>query len=317
MQFLPVFEFSLCYALFALSTYAALSTGILSLAAGAFGAVAGFMSIHLLDLGIPFLLVVVCGIIVGAIVSVVVSLPILRLESHYLALATLALILISRVFVLNLPAVTGGASGLATARVVSTWEIILVVAAAAWVFGRMRRSRYGLAAEAVRQDANVAASLGVNVTHVRRVAMAISGGLAGAGGVLLANVLGYIGPDTYYIHLSFTMLAAVVLGGAFHWAGPIVGAFIFTMLPEFLRQYLDHGEVIANGVILILIMIFLPRGLIDPVRFRHWRQRWISRHDPAHGDPPTGGDLVGVGDSVTRPFLMIRKRRGGADNGGR
>ena len=312
MQYLPVFEFAICYALFALSTYAALSTGILSLAAGAFGAVAGFMSIHLLELGLPFLVVVLCGAVVGAIVSVVVSMPILRLESHYLALATLALVLITRVFVLNLPALTGGAAGLTTARVASTWELLLVLGAAAWLFGRLRRSRYGLASEAVRQDTNVAAGLGVNVTQVRRTAMALSGGMAGAGGVMLANVLGYIGPDTYYIHLSFTMLAAVVLGGAFHWAGPIVGAILFTMLPEFLRQYLEHGEVIANGIILILIMIFLPRGLIDPVRFKHWRNRRRPHDEFGTGAPVARNDEVRVGQALTRPFLVIAKKRGGS-----
>lgn len=310
MQYLPMFEFSICYALFALSTYAALSTGILSLASAAFGAVAGFMSIHLLQLGIPFLVVVLCGVVVGAVVSVVVSLPILRLESHYLALATLALVLISRVFVLNLADLTGGAAGMSTPRVVATWELLLVLGLAAWIFARMRRSRYGLAAEAVRQDAMVAASMGVDVTHVRRIAMAFSGGLAGAGGVLLANVLGYIGPDSYYIHLSFTMLAAVVLGGAFHWSGPILGAFIFTMLPEILRQYMDHGEAIANGVILILIMIFLPRGLIDPVRMTHWRERWRARRAKgSDGDGPDASAVEGATAHDRRLEPTMQERR--------
>lgn len=312
MQFIPVFEFALCYALFALSTYAALSTGILSLASAAFGAVAGFMSVHLLGLGMPFLLVVVCGIIVGALVSVVVSLPILRLESHYLALATLSLVLITRVIVLNVPALTGGAAGVVVTRTSGTLELIVVVGVAAWVFGRLRRSRFGLAAEAVRQDANVAASIGVNVTQVRRTAMALSGGLAGAGGVMLANVLGYIGPDSYYIHLSFTMLAAVVLGGAFHWAGPIIGAVIFTMLPELLRQFFDHGETIANGIILILIMIFLPRGLIDPVRFKHWRSRTSGTSTgDSEGRPVLNNSNGFAKDTTTLPFLVIGRKRGG------
>lgn len=314
MQFIPVLEFALCYSLFALSTYVALSTGILSLAAGAFGAVAGFLSVHLLQLGLPFLAVVLCGIIIGALVSVLVSLPILRLESHYLALATLALVLITRVLVLNVPAITGGAAGKVIPRSAETWELIVVVVVAAWILGRLRRSRYGLASEAARQDANVAAGLGVDVTQVRRTAMAISGGLAGAGGVMLANVLGYIGPDTYYTHLSFTMLAAVVLGGAYHWAGSIVGAVIFTMLPEVLRQFFEHGETIANGIILIVIMIFLPRGLIDPVRFKHWRNKLRPPSDTASGTPvrnaPASESAAAGG--MTLPLLVLgRSRRGG------
>lgn len=311
MQFLPVFEFSLCYALFALSTYAALSTGVLSLAAAAFGAVAGFMSVHLLDKGVPFLVVVLCGMVVGAVVSVVVSLPILRLESHYLALATLALVLISRVFVLNLPELTGGAAGMVVTRTAVTWELVLVVVAAAWVLGRLRRSRFGLAAEAARQDASVAAGLGVNVTQVRRTAMALSGGLAGAGGVMLANVLGYIGPDSYYTHLSFTMLAAVVLGGAYHWAGPIVGAVIFTMLPEILRQFLEHGETIANGIILIVIMIFLPRGLVDPVRFKHWRSHTSAPSKDDTGSAVSSAVTGSPRESGRRPSLLVGRKRGG------
>lgn len=266
-QFLPALEFAVCYALFALSTYAALSTGILSLASAAFGAVSGFLSVYLLlEFFWPFWLVVVVGALVGAAMGLLVSLPILRLGTHYLALATLALVLVTRVFVLNLSEVTGGAAGVAVPRVVQTWELFAILGVIAWVLARMRRSRFGLAAEAVREDEQVAASLGTSVLGIRRKAMALSGALAGIGGVLLANVLGYIGPDTYYIHLSFTMLAAVVLGGAYHWAGGVVGALVFTLLPEALRQYVDHGETIANGVILVLIMLFLPRGIVDPTR---------------------------------------------------
>ncbi len=266
-QYAVTLEFSVAFALFALSTYVALRGGILSLAAAPLAAVAGFTSLILIeDYGIPIELMLVIGVVVGIVAALVASLPLLRLDSHWVALASIAFVLMGRVVVLNLESVTKGAVGAPITRTIEPWHLIAVLVVVSWIMSRHRRSRLGLAAEAVRTFPEVASSLGVDVISTRRSLWIFSGALAGLAGVVYANLVQFLSPDTFYVNVAFVMLAAVVLGGAHHWFGALVGALVFTLLPDVLRHYLDEGETIVNGVLLIAIMIFMPRGLIDPTR---------------------------------------------------
>jgi len=263
--------FTLVNAFFALSTFAVMSTGILSFATVAFAAVGGFLGVQLLNvLGLPLWLVLPASAFGGCAASLLVSVVFLRLESHWLALASLALILITRILVLNAPALTGGVNGLGVPLEAPLWLLALLLALTAVVFWRLSASWYGVAARAVREDPAVASSLGIAPKRVQLVAFAISGAVGGLGGVLLAMVLQFVSPETYYINIAFTMIAAVVLGGSYHWAGAIVGALVFTALPVIMQAVVPQVQNIANGVALLLIMIVLPRGLVDP---RAWRVR--------------------------------------------
>lgn len=263
--------FAVVNAFFALSTFSVMSTGILSFATVAFAAVGGFLGAQLLNvLGLPLWLVLPASALAGCAASLLVSVVFLRLESHWLALASLALILITRILVLNAPALTGGVNGLGVPLEAPLWLLALLLALMAAVFWRLSASWYGIAARAVREDPAVASSLGIAPRRVQLAAFAISGAVGGLGGVLLAMVLQFVSPETYYINVAFTMIAAVVLGGSYHWAGAIVGALVFTALPVIMQAVVPQVQNIANGVALLLIMIVLPRGLVDP---RAWRVR--------------------------------------------
>ena len=207
------------------------------------------------------------GVVVGLLSGLLVSIPLARLESHWVALATIALVLMARVVVLNLDSVTGGVDGAPITRLVEPWHLITALGAVMWVMARHSRSRLGLAAESIRSHPDVAASLAIDVSrYTRRSLWMLSGAIAGLAGVVYASLVQFLSPDTFYVNIAFVMLAAVVLGGNRHWFGGIVGAFVFTILPEILRRFLTQGETIVNGVLLILIMIYLPRGLVDPTR---------------------------------------------------
>ncbi|MDW3214716.1 MAG: branched-chain amino acid ABC transporter permease [Ilumatobacteraceae bacterium] len=267
------FTFGLIYGLFALSTYASLASGVLSVAAASFGAVGGFTYArirldHDLGLGLGLLI----GIGVGMATAIILSFVLLRLASHYVAMATIALVLITRVFIVNLPDLTGGANGISVPRQSSLWSVLAVTAVSLFIFWRLANSRYGMAAVTVREDPQAASTLGVDPRHVQRIGLLLSGGIGGVAGVLMADQLQFIGPNTFYIDLAFTMLAAVVLGGAYHWFGAIVGAMVFRFLPELLSEFIDDGHEIANGILLVIIMIYLPRGIVDPRR-RKQRER--------------------------------------------
>ncbi|MBU6497936.1 MAG: branched-chain amino acid ABC transporter permease [Rhodospirillales bacterium] len=266
--------FAMVNAFFALSTYAVLSAGMLSFATVTFAALGGFLGAQLaVHLALPPVLVMPVSALSGALLAYVVALLFLRLDSHWMALASLALVLITRVVALNATALTGGVNGLSVPLSLPLWVLAAILAVICVVFWRLSASWYGIAARAVREDAAVAATLGIPQRRIQTIAFIISGAVGGLGGILLALMLQFLSPETYFIDIAFTMIAAVVLGGSYHWAGAIVGAVVFTALPVLLQAVVPDFEKVANGICLLLIMIFLPRGLIDPRALRLRRAR--------------------------------------------
>ncbi|WP_338749502.1 branched-chain amino acid ABC transporter permease [Janibacter alittae] len=268
-QYRSVIEFAMANALFALASWIAMWAGVFSLAGASFGAVGGFSAAYLdqtMQAGIIVQLLV--GAILGLLTAAILSVLLLKLESHWMAMATVALVLITRVIILSAEKYTGGSVGTSISRQIDLFVVLVLVAGVCYALARLRRSRYGLAAHAVREDAAVAAALGVNPFQVRAIAFIASGLVAGIAGVVLANLLRYIGPDTFFITLAFTMVAAMVLGGTYHWAGPIVGALVFVGLPEVVKSYVQGIDELMTGALLVAIMVFMPRGLIDPRRRR-------------------------------------------------
>jgi branched-chain amino acid transport system permease protein len=261
--------FAVVNAFFALSAYAALSTGVLSFATVAYAAFGGFVGAQLVLLtGIDPLLALPAAGIAGALLAYAVGLLFLRLEGHWMALASLALVLITRVVVLNSPVLTGGVNGLSVPYEISLGALVLLLIVGMFAFHRLSVSWYGIASRAVREDPAVASSLGMVPRRVQTIAFVISGGVGGVGGLLLALTLQFLSPDTFFINIAFTMIAAVVLGGSYHWVGAVIGAVVFTALPVVMQALVPSIQDVANGAALLLIMIFMPRGLFDPRAIR-------------------------------------------------
>ena len=179
--------FAIVNAFFALSTYAVLSAGILSFATVTYAAMGGFIGARLvLQTGLDPLIVLPAAALAGALLAYLVALIFLRLESHWMALASLALILITRVVVINVPSVTGGVNGLSLPGSTPLAVLALLLAVAVAVFYRLSVSWYGIAARAVREDPAVASSLGIAPRRIQTIAFTISGAVGGLGGMLLA-----------------------------------------------------------------------------------------------------------------------------------
>jgi branched-chain amino acid transport system permease protein len=279
--------FAIVNAFLALSTYAVLSAGILSFATVTYAAMGGFVGARLvLQTGLDPLLLLPAAAAAGALLAYVVALIFLRLDSHWMALASLALILITRVVVINVPSVTGGVNGLSLPVKAPLAVLSILLAVAVVVFYRLSVSWYGIAARAVREDPAVASSLGIAPRRIQTIAFVISGAVGGLGGMLLALVLQFLSPDTYFVNIAFTMIAAVVLGGSYHWVGAIIGAAVFTALPVIAQAIVPNFQEVANGIVLLLIMIFLPRGLIDPRAIRLRRAARHAEADPARAAAP-------------------------------
>ncbi len=276
--------FSIVNAFFALSTYAVLSTGVLSFTTVVFAAVGGFLAAQAVaHLHWPLFVVFPLAAIGGGLAAALIASAFLRLESHWMALASLALILITRVTVLNTPTLTGGVNGLIVPASVSMLQLSILLVVAMVFFHRLHSSWYGLATRAVREDSAVASTMGISRTRIQFIAFVISGLVGGVGGAALAFALQFISAETYFIGVAFTMIASTVLGGSFHWFGAIIGAAIFTALPVVTQAIVPQIEDVAKGVALLLIMIFLPRGLIDPRAFALRKAARRAREGGAHG----------------------------------
>lgn len=273
------FGFGMVNAVFALACYATLSAGILSFAAVTFGAAGGFLGVQLvLHSSLPLGVIFLASGCAGLAVSLLVAAIFLRLESHWMALASLALVLITRVLVLNAPGLTGGVNGLSVPTALPLQWLALTLFLVMIAFRGMYHSWYGIAARVLREDPAVAASLGINVRQIQWISFGVSGFTGGLAGVLMALMLQFVSPDTFFIHVAFTMIAGVVLGGSYHWFGPVVGAVVFTILPVIMEAVFPEVQDIANGIALLVIMIFLPRGLMDPrVLLMHWSIEQASR----------------------------------------
>ena len=270
--------FAMAGGVLALSTYVTLWTGLLSFATVSFAAIGAFTSTWILsntDLGL--VLAIVLSVAVAAVFGLIVGRLFLRLSSHWLALATVSLVLITRVFVVNLGHWTGGSAGEVVPVPLSLAQMTVLLVLVCLVLFLIKRSKFGVAAATSREDPSVAAALGVPIARVRVIAFGLSGAIGAVGGTMQASKLSYIGPDTFYVDLAVTVIASVVLGGAYHWFGSIIGAVVFTGLPVYISQYITQGQSIINGVLLLAIIVWLPGGLIDPIRWRRFQARRRTR----------------------------------------
>jgi branched-chain amino acid transport system permease protein len=157
---------------------------------------------------------------------------------------------------------TGGAlglSGIPTKGGLISIYGSLALALAAFVF--VARSKIGRAMEAMREDELAAGALGVDLPAYKLGALVVSAMLAGLAGALNAHVSSFISPGDYGFDAAVTILSFALLGGIGSPFGPVLGAVILTLLPEVLRPLADYKTVV-NGAIIVVAVIFMPRGLL-------------------------------------------------------
>ncbi len=256
--------------LLALSMYVVLAIGQLSLGQAAFMGIGAYVSALLtVKLEAPFAVALGAGMIAPALAASIIGVPTLRLSGVYLALATIGLGEVLRIFYLNSDT-AGGALGLpGIPQQGGAWLIYLCLAVTLFVFMAIGRSRIGRAMEAMREDETAASVMGVNVPLYRFGALVASAVLAGLAGALSADVSSFIGPNEYGFDQAVTILSYALLGGIGSPFGPVLGAIILTLLPELLRPLHDFRFVV-NGLIIVIAVLYMPRGLLA------WRFRRIG-----------------------------------------
>ncbi|MBN9462514.1 MAG: branched-chain amino acid ABC transporter permease [Burkholderiales bacterium] len=256
-------------ALLALSIWLTLACGMLAIANAAFMGIGAYVSALLtMNYGAPFAVALAGGMAAPALAAALIGLPTIRLSGVYLAMATLAFGEVVRIIVLNLDSVTGGALGLnGIPQLTQWWHVALAVALVLLVLWRLRVSRIGRAFEAIRGDETAAALMGIDVRANKMLAFVLGGAVAGLAGALNAHLTFFIGPSEYGFDRAVEILTMAILGGIGSLAGPVLGSSIVTVLPELLRGF-SGFRLVVNGVILVLIVLFLPKGIWDPARFR-------------------------------------------------
>ncbi len=202
---------------------------------------------------------------------------IFRLRGHHLAVATLGLGIIFHVALVELPAWTGGPNGLpgipplaVLGRAADSDLRFFPLAWAACLLGALLARNLigapaGLAMRAVRESERAAASLGVDVAALKRRVFVVSAVYAAVAGGLYAHYVGYVSPQPFGVGFSIRLIVMVAVGGFAHVWGALLGAAFVTLVGEPL-QALGHYDVMAFGLVLVLVMVLLPGGLPQLVR---------------------------------------------------
>ncbi|WP_157928914.1 branched-chain amino acid ABC transporter permease [Pararhizobium haloflavum] len=215
----------------------------------------------------PMLPAVLLGGGVAGLVSLVVGYAVLRLKGHYLAVATLGLIIVVQGLVRNWDGLTRGGSGLSgLPRHVDIWwayGYLVIVVALAW---RIKYSSLGRAIMAVRENELAAECSGINSARLKILAFSVGAVLAGVGGALTAHLISVITPGTFSIVLAFNLVVMVVIGGAGSITGAVLAAAGITLLSESLRPVEEAANLyglsqVVVAVCLIAVLYMRPSGL--------------------------------------------------------
>lgn len=260
--------------LLALSIYLTLACGLLTVANAAFMGIGAYTAALLsLNTGTPFLFAIAGGMLLPATVALVIGPPTLRLSGVYLAMATLAFGEVVRILILNAEALTGGALGLNGIPQLTGWfHVVLAVGIALYVLLRLAHSRVGRTMTAICQDEVATEIMGLNVRAYKLFCFVAGAALAGLAGALNAHFTFFISPNEYGFERAVEILAMGVLGGAGSPWGALIGGVLITLLPELLRG-LGHYRPLISGVILIVVILYSPKGIWELARFAPRRER--------------------------------------------
>ncbi|HEN8800684.1 high-affinity branched-chain amino acid ABC transporter permease LivM [Pseudomonas sp. CM27] len=258
-------------------------------AIGAYGLALGYQY-----LGLGFWSVLPLAAIAAALAGCILGFPVLRMHGDYLAIVTLGFGEIIRLVLNNWLSFTGGPNGMpapsptffglefgrrakdggvpiheffgfdynANLKFVFIYAVLfMVVLAVLYIKHRLTRMPVGRAWEALREDEIACRSMGLNHVLVKLSAFTLGASTAGLAGVFFATYQGFVNPSSFTFFESALILAIVVLGGMGSTVGVVIAAFVLTVAPELLRSFSEY-RVLLFGVLMVLMMIWRPRGLI-------------------------------------------------------
>jgi branched-chain amino acid transport system permease protein len=268
-------------AILALSVYITLMAGQLSIASIGFMAIGAYGSALLsMNAGIPYPLSLMLAALISAAIAFLIGRPILRLKGVYLAITTVGFGELVRFTALNWQYV-GGAMGLGgIPPATETWHIFAFLLLLIYGFHQLQRSRHGRALVAIGRDEMAARTMGIPTTRYKAAAFVAGAMMASVTGSFAAHHTNYLSPSEFSFSTAVLVLMFAVFGGlGSHW-GPVLGAIVLTVLPELFR-FLQDWRMIIYGVSVLLVVIFLPDGLLEIRKL--WRRDGRKAVAPASG----------------------------------
>ncbi len=255
--------------------------GQISLGHGAFYAIGAYTAAILMDkAGAPYWVTLPAAGLICLVVGFLFGLPALRLEGHYLALATFALgvALPQLLKYKHLEAWTGGVQGIVIMKPDAPFGIPLnpdqwlyffslaVLLFMFWLGWNLLRGRIGRAMVAIRDHPIASAAMGIDNPMYKSVTFGISAMFTGVAGAMGAIAIQFVAPDSFSIFLSITLLVGIVIGGLATISGAIYGAFFIQFVPNIADKISKSAPWAIYGVFLIAFMYFMPHGVAGAIR---------------------------------------------------
>jgi branched-chain amino acid transport system permease protein len=249
------------------------NAGQISMCQASFVAIGAYATTYFsTQLGINYWVALPLGGLFTAASGCLVGFPALRLRGFYLAVATLGFLEFSQILIDNLPSITGGVRGMSSPRpslfgeklskdLYFYYAILAISLVSAWCAVSILHSPTGRAFNAIRNSEAASQTLGVPLARTKLIAFVIAAFYAGIGGGLYASLVGFIDPLEFNLETSVRGIIFITVGGLGSVAGSVIGAIVFSILPELLRRFKEYNELVF-GAILLVTLIFMPHGIV-------------------------------------------------------
>jgi branched-chain amino acid transport system permease protein len=244
-------------------------------------------AIAMVQFDLPFGVGLIAGAALAVLFALLLGLPVLRLRGHYFAIATLAMALAVTGIVSNLD-IAGRNIGLVLPLLkgdalfyeLSLGLLVLTTTTVAWI----SHSRFGFGLIAIREDEEAAAVMGVNTTLFKLAAFALAGFFSALAGGIHAYWITFIDPASAFdISLNVKMIIMAIFGGPGSIFGPVLGAFLLAGISEVLSTEISTFASLFFGLVIVLAVVFMPRGLVDLLRrYRQSGWRYFRENIRAH-----------------------------------
>lgn len=209
--------------------------------------------------------------------------PSLRLRGHYFVIVTFICGIIFTLFFTNIISITNGPMGIPRipAPVIALpglftysfmtkkqyyYLVLVFVFIVLYLKYRLYHSRTGKSLDAIREDEDLARSVGIHTHYYKELIFTVSTAIAGLAGGLYAHYIHFIGPDSFTMAHSFNFFVMNLVGGSGTMVGPLIGPFLFTLIDELSQLFKPEVARILFGVSLILIILYMPKGLMGLLR---------------------------------------------------
>ena len=245
--------------------------GQINFGVAAFYGIGGYISAILgTKFGLPFPLALIGALAGSSLIAVIVGFPLLRLREHSLALGTFAFTILFYALVNEFDKLTGGFDGFILRPTVLMgvklgyifwYYFTLISSLIAYLLSNyLYHSRVGRAMTCIRSDESLAMSVGISINRYKLLGFLLNCLFSAFAGVILVHSKQFVAPQDYTIWTSVLVVLMVVIGGVGSNLGAVLGGILFMILPEFLIYFKTY-QVMVNGLVLIVVLIFFPKGL--------------------------------------------------------